>query len=80
VKSLRRPLTLESLDAREAPALLSIAASGLNYLANQTNQPVDSTGNPLPPTPPPPGTGQTPTTPPAPGNPTPPPPPAGTPT
>ncbi len=80
MKSLRRPLTLESLDAREAPALLSVAASGLNFVANQTNQPVDSTGNPLPPTPPPPPAGQTPP-PTTPGNPTPPPtPPGGTPT
>ena len=79
MKSPRRlRLTLESLDAREAPALLSIAVAALNEVANQTNQPVDSTGNPLPPQPPPPGTGQT--TPPPPGSPTPPAPPGTTPT
>ena len=57
MKSLRRRLTLESLDSREVPALLCIAVSALSEAANLTNQPVDSTGNPLPPEPPPAGTG-----------------------
>jgi hypothetical protein len=62
--SLRPPrLILESLDGRESPAVLILDTTTVMDAVSQTaTQPVDSTGNPLPPPPPPPasGTGQTP--------------------
>lgn len=65
----KRPaLRLESLDERVVPAALSIAKLALESVPNSVTQPVDSTGNPIPPAPPPTGSSSGgSTTPPPPG-------------